>query len=146
MSPTISGGAVAVIAFGLALLLLYKRGWKPSRIVVVLMLLAGFGLTGGILGSGILAATRALGEAASTATARGFGVAVPIVLLVIAVAWVVIDMKDRTITVPTPWIALAIPTLMVALGGLYVGIGGEALSTIGNGISGLSAAFFQAGS
>lgn len=145
MNATLSGGAVAVIAFGLALLLLYKRNWRPSRIVTVLMLLAGFGLTGGIIGSGILAATKALGAAASTATARGFGVAVPIVLLVLAVAWVVIDMKDKTITRPTPWIALAIPTLMVALGGMYVGIGGDVLGTIGTGVGGLSAAFFAAG-
>jgi len=145
MNAGFSGGAVAVIAFGLALLLLYKRNWRPSRIVVVLMLLAGFGLTGGIVGDGILAAARALGTAASTATAKAFGVGVPIALLVLAIAWVVIDMKDRVITIPTPWIALAIPTLMVALGGMYVGIGGEALSAIGNGIGGLSAAFFQAG-
>lgn len=146
MQATLSGGAVAVIAFGIALMILYKRKWKASRIVVVLMLLAGFGLTGGIVGNGIMAATKALGMAANTATAKAFGVGVPILLFVLACVWVGIDMKDKKIVKATPWIALAIPTLLVALGGMYVGLGGDTLGVIGDGLGGLSQAFFTVGS
>jgi hypothetical protein len=130
-----SAGVVAVLAFTVALVIMYKRRWQGSRFTVLLMLLAGFGVTaGGWVGDMLARLGEWLGGMAEAGTARLFGVAAPIVVIAVMVTWLALDLRDRKIHPVTPWLALALPTVLAVVGGVYIGFGSTALTTIGSGL------------
>src|SRR6266545_6161104 len=91
----LSAAAVAVLALGIAVTMMWRRGWQASRLVVVLMLLAGFGITAGLVGRLLTRGGSLIGGAITTGTAQLFGVGVPLLLIVVMVTWLIIDMKER---------------------------------------------------
>ncbi len=134
----LSAAAVAVLALGIAVTMMWRRGWQASRLVVVLMLLAGFGITAGLVGRLLTRGGSLIGGAITTGTAQLFGVGVPLLLIVVMVTWLIIDMKDRVIHKATPWMALALPTTLAVVGGIYVGFGNSALGLLGQGMTSLA--------
>jgi hypothetical protein len=135
---SLSAAAVAVIALGVAVIIMWRRNWQASRIIVVLMLLAGFGLTGGAFGAAARTGGEHIGSAIETTTAKLFGVGVPLLLVAVLIALVAVDMKDRTIHKATPWVALLLPTMMAVVGGMYIGAGDDALNLLGQGMASLA--------
>jgi hypothetical protein len=131
-----TGTAVAAIFLAIALIVMWRHRWQGSRFTVVLMLFAGFGVVGiGWIGAGLGQLGEWLGGLATEGTARLFGVSAPIVVLAAAVTWLVVDVKDRTIHPVTPWLALALPSLLATVGGVYIGAGDTALSVAGEGLA-----------
>lgn len=129
----LTGTAVAVMALGVALVVMWRHHWRGSRPVVALMLLAGFGITGsGMLGDALVRGGEMLANVANEGTARAFGVGVPMLVLAIVTTLIVVDVKDRIIHPATPWLALAWPTLLAVVGGVSTGVGGTALDAIGS--------------
>jgi hypothetical protein len=134
-----SAAAVAVLALAVALTVMWRHRWQGSRLTVLLMLLAGFGLTSmGWFGDMLTRAGTWAGGAADAGTGRLFGVGVPLIVIAVMLTWLVVDMRDRAIHPATPWIALALPTVLAVVGGVYVGIGDTVLGFIGTGLSSLA--------
>jgi hypothetical protein len=134
-----SATAVAVILFAVATVTMWRRNWSATRLTVVMMLLAGFGIVAnGWAGDMLGRLGEWLGGLADAGTARLFGVSAPVVVIAVMVAWIVVDMRDRTIHRATPWLALALPTVLAVVGGVYIGAGDTALSAIGTGLTNLA--------
>lgn len=133
-----SATAVAVIALGVALTVMWRRHWSANRIIVVLMLLAGFGITGGMLGQVLQRGGEAIGGAIDTATSKLFGIGVPLLIIAVLITLVVIDMRDRVIHIATPWVALVLPTMLAVVGGMYIGAGNKALNLLGQAMTGVA--------
>lgn len=136
---TFSGTAVAVLALAVAVTVMWRHRWKGSRFIVVMMLIAGFGITAaGWIGDMLARGGEVIGNAAGEGTSRAFGVSVPVLILVVMITWIVVDVKDRSIHPATPWIALALPTAMAVVGGVYIGLGDTVLTAIGSGLGSVS--------
>lgn len=134
-----SGTAVAVIALGIALTVMWRHRWQGSRFTVALMLLAGFGVTAsGLVGGALVSGGQALATAAEAGTGRLFGVGVPVAVLAVVTTWIVVDVRDRIIHVATPWLALAWPTLLAVVGGVSTGLGVPVLDAIGSALASAS--------
>ncbi|MGH8881872.1 MAG: hypothetical protein ACRD0P_31745, partial [Stackebrandtia sp.] len=69
----LSAAAVAVIALAVAVTIMWRRRWQGSRLTVILMLVAGFGITAGIAGSALTRLGGMVGQAAETGTSKVFG-------------------------------------------------------------------------
>lgn len=134
-----TGTGVAIGALALALVVMWRHRWQGSRFTVALMLLAGFGISqAGWAGTALAAVGGWVGGFAGEGTAQVFGVSVPAVVLIVMVAWVVIDVWDRSIHRFTPWVALALPAVLATVGGIYLGAGDDALAVIGRGLTNLA--------
>jgi drug/metabolite transporter (DMT)-like permease len=118
----LTAGAIAVIAFAIALLL--KSAKKAPKTRVVLMLLAGFGI-GGILGSFLARFGRFLAHATEVGTSRLFGVGVPVLLVIVMVVWLVLQMEPKNSTPHdrAMWVALLLPAVLAISGGVWWQIG-----------------------
>lgn len=143
-----SGASWAISAAVLALvvaLIQHKRKRTPKS-VGVLMLIAGAGIAGaaGIAGDFLRKGGDLLGTVVSEGTAKAFGVAVPAVLVVGAGLWIAHDMwpKNKPSKL-LPWLALALPTLMVIAGGVWAGVGGDVLDGLGTTTADLASAFVK---
>lgn len=124
--------AVGVLALVVALVRMGRHRWNGTRLDVVLMLLGGFGIAGaGWVGNAMADAGGWIGGFAETGTAQAFGVGVPLLIVVGMITLVVVDMRDRNIWTPTPWVALALPTTMQVVGGISTGAGITVLGWIG---------------
>lgn len=134
-----SATAVAVVLLAIAGVMMWRRNWNATRLTVAMMLLAGFGIVAtGWVGDMLGRLGEWMGGMADAGTARLFGVSAPIVVIAVMVTWIVIDVKDRTIHPATPWLALALPSVLAVVGGVYIGAGNTALSMIGTGMSNLA--------
>lgn len=132
---TFSATAVGVLALAVALIIMWRHRWQGSRFTVALMLLAGFGLVAtGWVGDMLGRAGEWVGGLADAGTGRLFGVSVPVVVIAVIVTWLVVDLRDRQIHPATPWLALALPTVLAVVGGVYIGAGDTVLNTIGTGL------------
>lgn len=130
------GTAVSLIALTVALVVMWRHNWEGSRFIVILMLLAGFGITAaGWVGDLLAQGGQMIGTAIGQGTAQAFGVGVPALVVVLMITWVAVDMKDKKIHVATPWVALALPTVLAVVGGVYLGVGDTVLDAIGTGLS-----------
>ncbi len=134
----LSASVVAVLALGIALTIMWRRGWQASRLTVVLMLLAGFGITAGLVGQLLTRGGETIAAGISTGTAQLFGVGVPLLLVAVMITVLVVDMKDRVIHKATPWVALALPNTLAVVGGIYVGLGNSALGLLGQGMTNIA--------
>jgi hypothetical protein len=125
----ITFAAVAVLAFVLGVLFHVKKVGKKA--VPWLMVVASFGLAG-VLGSVLdrLASSSTAGT--TSATARLFGTAVPMVLAVVVIAYLAIHMKPKgqPPTRLTPWIALASVPILRAAGGVFASIASKGQVTM----------------
>lgn len=144
-----SGASWAISAAVLALvvaLIQHKRKRTPKS-VGVLMLIAGAGIAGatGIAGDFLRKGGALLGTVVNEGTAKAFGVAVPAVLVVGVGLWVAHDLWPRTKTPSKqlPWLALALPTLMVIAGGVWAGVGGDVLDGLGTTTADVASAFVK---
>lgn len=130
---------VAVLAFAVAITIMWRHRWQGSRLTVLLMLLAGFGLVAmGWVGQMLARLGQWAGTAADTGTGRLFGVSVPVVVVFVMATWLVVDLRDRHIHQATPWIALALPSVLAVVGGVYLGLGDSVLGAIGTGLTNLA--------
>lgn len=144
MEATLTGGAVAVVLGALGFVMHKKR--VAPRWTTSFFLLAGLGITGGIVGQGLTNLAAMVGRLVGTGTAKAFGVGVPLAAVAVVIALVAIDWKKNGArSKSTPWLALAIPALLAATAGVYIGVGGEALSAIGNGFGDISTFIFTMG-
>ena len=117
-------GGVAAICFGTAILLMYKRVWAKAQ--PWLMLIAGLGLAGGLFGvlvdrfAGVLTSAsattaRVLFAAGGAAGAAGLAIWLGVYLY--------IHLKPRGAqpTKFTRWIAFIYPSILVTVGGAFLG-------------------------
>jgi len=129
------GTAVSLISLAIAVTIMWRHQWRGSRFIVLLMLIAGFGITAaGWVGDLLARGGQMIGNAVGSGTSQAFGVSVPALVVVVMVTWIVVDMRDRSIHKATPWIALALPTVLAVVGGVYLGFGDTVLDTIGTGL------------
>jgi hypothetical protein len=129
---------VGVLALGVALVRMGRHGWDGTRLDVLLMLLAGFGIAGqGWLGGLIAEGGAWIAGLAESGTAQAFGVGVPLLVVIGMITLIVVDIKDRSIWKWTPWVALALPTALAVVGGIYVGAGDTVLAGIGDALTNL---------
>lgn len=136
---TFTGTAVAVLALSVALTVMWRHRWQGSRLIVILMLVAGFGIAGvGLVGDLLGRLGGMIGGAADAGTGRLFGVSVPVVVIAVMVTWIVVDMRDRMIHIATPWIALALPSVLAVVGGIYIGMSDTALGAAGEALTHLA--------
>lgn len=144
MEATLTGGAVAVVLGALGLVFNKKR--VAPRWTTAFFFLAGLGITGGIVGQGLTNLAEMLGRVVNAGTAKAFGVGVPLAIVAAVAAWVVIDWrKNNARSKETPWLAFVIPALLAATAGVYIGIGGDVLGTIGTGFGDFSNFVFTLG-
>lgn len=93
-----------VLGVGIALYLLKKYG----RALNIMFLIAGGGLAP-VLSQWVRPALASVGGML-------FGVAAGALLAALALTWVIIEFKEKRTHKKTPWIALLLPTLMLASG------------------------------
>jgi hypothetical protein len=137
----LTAAGVGVIALVVGAVL-WKRG-KAPKTVGVLMLVAGFGIGGGIFGALLDRLGALVGGLASTLTGRVFGVVVPFALLAGVVVWMWIDFhpKNRKPSKALPYLCLALPVLLSLTGGIWAGIGGQILTAAGQTATDVSTIF-----
>lgn len=117
-------GAVALV---IALVLTYKHhkhGKPPTRLLVVLMLIAGVGLSGGFLKSALDTVNQYANHITGTLTSQALGVSIPLLLGLAAAVWIWIDWHTKKIEKATPWIALVLPTVLPIAAVLGTALGG----------------------
>jgi hypothetical protein len=123
------GTAAAGIALAAATVLLWKN--RLPRIASLLMLVAGAGITDGIIGrymhNGVDWGSHLVGQL----TSRAIGVAVPAVLAVVLAMVFVHDMwpKHRATRI-TAAVAFVLPVLIAGLPGLAGSVLGSAVDTL----------------
>jgi hypothetical protein len=129
-------GGIAAICFGLAILLMYKKFWPKSQ--PWLMLIAGLGIAGGMFGvlvdklAGVLTnasatTARMLFAAGGAAGAAGLAIWLGVYL------YIHLKPKGQKPTKLTRWIALIYPSVLVTVGGVFLGISmtaGEAFAVV----------------
>lgn len=134
------GLAVVALAAGIV----QMRRDRTPKTVGILFLIAGGGIAGGAGWAGDLLrkAGHLIGTATSVGTAKVFGVAVPAALLVAVLLWLVHDLhpRNRRPSRALPWLALALPVLLATAGGVWSGIGGQVLGSVGAAASSLASA------
>ena len=137
MNLTATG--VAVLAITIALVRMLRHRWTASRLDVILMLLGGFGIIGsGMVGQWLASAGEWLGGLLNTTTAQAFGVGLPLVAVVAMATLIIVDLRDRGIWKPTPWVAVAFPTVLQVVGGISTGVGIAILNVIGGVVTGFA--------
>ncbi|MGH3737133.1 MAG: hypothetical protein ACRDT6_16185 [Micromonosporaceae bacterium] len=123
--------------------------WKRKvarRTVGWLMLIAGFGIGGGLLGTLLHWLGSTLGRVTSVGTAMMFGVAVPAALVSGVGLWLGMDLWPRNKpSKALPYLALIFPVLLGVTGGIYTGIGGELLTAVGTVMTEFATALRQDG-
>jgi hypothetical protein len=136
---TAAGVGVVALVIGAVL---WKRG-KAPKWTGALLLVAGFGIGGGVFGALLDRAGALIGQLATTLTARVFGVAVPLALLAGVVVWMVIDFhpKNRKPSKALPVLCLVLPVLLSVTGGVWAGIGGQVLTAAGQTVGELATVF-----
>lgn len=134
----LSFAAIAVTAFVLGLLFHFKKVAKKA--VVVLMLIASFGIAG-VLGSVLARLASSATEGTTSATGKLFGTSVPFVLAVLVLAYLVIHLKPKgqPPTRFTPWIALASVPILLAAGGVFAGMATQGRVTVADITTGATA-------
>ena len=122
---------IGVGALAVALVVMWRHRWEGSRLTVVLMLAGGVAIAagGGLITQWLTALGGWLASMATTATSTAFGVGMPAIVAIAAAVWVVVDLKDRAIHPATPWVALALPTVVMVTGA--TAIAGDWLSSTG---------------
>jgi hypothetical protein len=149
MSTAAGSSLIGAIALGWALILFYKKRRKsnagaafgggggkskaPTRFMVFLMLIAGFFLSGGVLGTVIRSAGTAARTEGANLTGEAFGVGTPLVLAFFAAVWIIHDWRTKDIEPATPWIALIAPMMLpvaAGLGSYFAGATAPAVTTI----------------
>jgi len=122
---------LGVAALAVALVVLWRHGWRGSRFTVLLMLAGGVAIAagGGLITQWLTALGGWLASMAGTATGTAFGVGMPAVVAIAAAVWVTVDLKDRSIHPATPWVALALPTVVMVTGA--TAIAGDWLTSAG---------------
>jgi hypothetical protein len=118
---SLSFGGIAAIAFGLALLFVYKKVWPKA--VNWLMLIAGLGLVG-VIGRILDRFAGLLVGITDAGTRAVFGVAVPIGLVILFGVYLYLHLRPRghPPTKLTKWIALVFPSVLVTVGGVFLGL------------------------
>lgn len=113
---------IGLIALAAALVVLWRHGWRGSRVTVVLMLAGGTALAtgGGMLTQWLTRGGQWLAGLATTATSTAVGVGMPALVAIAAAVWVAVDLRDRQIHPATPWVALCLPTLVMVTGAMAV--------------------------
>jgi hypothetical protein len=142
-----SGAAVglglAVIALVLGAVQMKRK--KTPKTVGILFLLAGAGIAGGagLAGNFLRKAGNLIGTATNVGTAKVFGVAVPAALVAGVLLWMFHDLHPKTKkpSAALPWLALILPVLLAAAGGVWAGVGGRVVGGLGNTASDLASAF-----
>lgn len=136
MSTAAGSGLIGALALGWALILFYKKHrhrQPPSRFQVFLMLVAGFFLSGGLVGTVVETAGHAAKAQGANLAGQVFGVGTPLVLAFFACVWIVHDWKTKDIETATPWIALVTPMMLpisAGIGAYFAGAAAPAVTTI----------------
>lgn len=138
------GTAVAVVALAVAGTLMWKR--RLPKIVALLALVAGAGLSSGFLGRllerGIDGAASLMGSLTSAA----FGAAVPAVLAVVGLIVFIHDLwPGNRAGRLTAGVGLALPPLLGHLGGAAGSIAGSGVEAVGSAVGGALGALFGVG-
>lgn len=135
------GSVTAVIALAIAAVLMWKN--RASKIVALLALVAGAGITAGLLGQLLRDGLRWASDMVGRLTSTAVGVAVPSVLAIVFVLIYVHDMWPRhRASRVTAFIGLALPVLAVALPGAAGGAVTTVIASTGEGLSRVVAAMF----
>jgi hypothetical protein len=148
-SAAASATAVAVAVFALVLGLVQWKRKKTPKIVGWLMLIAGAGIAGaaGWAGDFLRKAGELAGTAMSAGTASTFGVAIPGALVAGVALWLAHDLwpsKKAKASKLLPWLALAFPTLLAIVGGVWAGMGSDAVNVVGEAAADVASAFVTA--
>lgn len=135
-----ASGALAAIAFVLALML--RRHKRAPKTQVLLMLLAGFGL-GGVLGHLLAKAGALISHLGTVGTAKLLGVAVPAIVVIALLFELIMQLhpKNKSPHRSTVWLALLLPAVLATAGGVWAGLGVQAdsvLSSLGTGAEALA--------
>lgn len=136
------GIVTAVIALAIAGTLTWKR--KLPKIVSLLTLVAGSGLTAGFLGRMLYRGAHWAAGLTGTATSAAFGVAVPSVLAIVAAIIYVHDVwpGHKASRFTTPTIGLLLPALVSYMGGAAGSLAGSGVHMLGIGFGHLIDAIF----
>ena len=102
----------------------HKHGKPPSRFLVALMLIAGIGLSGGLLKSAIDTVNRYAANLSGTLTSQALGVSIPLIAGLAAAVWIYYDWHTKRIEKATPWIALVLPAMLPLSAVLGSALGG----------------------
>jgi hypothetical protein len=118
---SLSFGGIAAIALMLALLFVYKKVFPKA--VPWLMLTAGLGLIG-IIGRLLDRSAGFLVGITDATTRAVFGVGAPIGLVIVMGTYLFLHLKPRghPPTKLTKWIALIFPSVLVTVGGIFLGL------------------------
>ncbi|GAA2709114.1 hypothetical protein ACFY2R_18175 [Micromonospora olivasterospora] len=148
-SAAASATAVAVAVFALVLGLVQWKRNKTPKIVGWLMLIAGAGIAGaaGWAGDFLRKAGELAGTGLSAGTAKTFGVAIPGAIVAGVALWLAHDLlpsKKAKASKLLPWLALAFPTLLAIVGGVWAGMGSDAVNVVGEAAADVASAFVTA--
>lgn len=144
-----SATAVAAAVFALVLGLVQWKRKKTPKIVGWLMLIAGAGIAGaaGWAGDFLRKAGELAGTGMSAGTAKTFGVAIPGAIVAGVALWLAHDLwpsKKAKASKLLPWLALAFPTLLAIVGGVWAGMGSDAVNAVGEAAADVASAFVTA--
>lgn len=138
------GTAVAVVALAIAGTLMWKK--RLPKIVALLALVAGAGLTSGFLGGLLERGISGAGSLMASLTSAAFGTAVPVVLAVVGLIVYVHDLwPGNRAGRLTAGIGLVLPLLIGHLGGAAGSIAGSGVEAIGSAVGGALSALFGVG-
>ena len=120
---SVSWGMVGALAFTIAMILFYKRQIKhkrpPGRDQVVLMALAGIGISGtGWVGKLVHTVADTAAHGSVTWGSQVLGVGASLLVTVAVVFWIVHDWRTKDIEVFTPWLSLIAPVLVMIVFGI----------------------------
>lgn len=139
------GVTTAVIALAIAGTLTWKR--KLPKIVALLALVAGAGLTSGWVGNTLHSCVGALADLVGSFTSSAFGVAVPAVIAVVGLIIFVHDIWPRhSASRLTAGVGLVLPVLLTYLGGVAGSAAGSVIDGISSAASSALTALFGGGS
>jgi hypothetical protein len=123
-----TAGAIAAIAFALALILNWKG--KGPKLIIPLMLIAGLGASG-LLGRILDGIAGLILTAVGSGTQAAMGVAVPVIGVVAMGVIVWFDMRDGDPAIFTQVLALLFPPACMAVGGPAAALIDWALQVLG---------------
>ena len=141
--------AISLAVFCLVAGLIQWKRKKTPKLTGWLMLVAGAGVAGaaGWAGDFMRKAGELTGTAVSSGTAKTFGVAIPGAIAFGVFLWLVHDLwpsKSAKASKALPWLALAFPTLLAIVGGVWAGVSDGALNTVGETAADVATAFVTA--
>lgn len=141
---TLSVGAVAALAFAIALTMMFKKVLK--KWIPWLMLVAGIGLGGviGVLSSRLVNGTVNGISKATGALLGGSAVGGLIIVAVLTICLVPhMKPKGQPPTKMTPWLAFVFPAVLVAVGGMFstlAGLSGNVVTQAASALASTAAA------